>query len=39
MTLQRGVKFKEYFRCYVVGQEKVHIMQYDPQSAACTSAT
>ena len=30
MTLQRGVKFKEYFRCYVVGQQKVHIMQYDP---------
>jgi len=30
MTLQRGVNFKEYFRCYVVGQEKVHIMQYDP---------
>jgi glutathione synthase/RimK-type ligase-like ATP-grasp enzyme len=30
MTLQRGVKFKEYFRCYVVGQEKVHIMRYDP---------
>src|SRR5438445_12177596 len=22
MTLQRGVEFKEYFRCYVVGQEK-----------------
>jgi hypothetical protein len=32
MTLQRGVKFKEYFRCYVVGQEKVHIMHYDPSS-------
>lgn len=32
MTLQRGVKFKEYFRCYVVGQEKVHIMQYDPRA-------
>jgi glutathione synthase/RimK-type ligase-like ATP-grasp enzyme len=30
MTLQRGVKFKEYFRCYVVGQEKVRIMQYNP---------
>jgi hypothetical protein len=30
MTLQRGVDFKEYFRCYVVGQEKVHIMVYDP---------
>jgi len=31
MTLQRAVKFHEYFRCYVVGQEKVHIMQYDPR--------
>jgi hypothetical protein len=31
MTLQRGVNFKEYFRCYVVGQEKVHIMPYDPR--------
>jgi hypothetical protein len=31
MTLQRGVKFNEYFRCYVVGQEKVHIMPYDPR--------
>jgi glutathione synthase/RimK-type ligase-like ATP-grasp enzyme len=30
MTLQTGVKFKEYFRCYCVGQQKVHIMQYDP---------
>jgi glutathione synthase/RimK-type ligase-like ATP-grasp enzyme len=30
MTLQRGVKFKEYFRCYVVGQEKVRTMYYDP---------
>ena len=31
MTLQAAVKFKEYFRCYVVGQEKVHIMAYDPR--------
>ncbi|HEY0757952.1 MAG TPA: hypothetical protein VGD59_01715 [Acidisarcina sp.] len=31
MTLQRGVNFKEYFRCYVVGQEKVRIMPYDPR--------
>jgi glutathione synthase/RimK-type ligase-like ATP-grasp enzyme len=30
MTLQRGVEFEEYYRCYVVGQEKVHIMKYDP---------
>ena len=32
MTLQRGVNFKEYFRCYVVGQENVHIMPYDPRA-------
>jgi hypothetical protein len=31
MTLQRGVEFEEYYRCYVVGQEKVHIMKYDPK--------
>src|SRR6184192_507466 len=32
MTLQHGVEFNEYFRCYVVGQEKVHIMRYDPRA-------
>src|SRR5579883_3006009 len=32
MTLQRGVEFQEYFRCYVIGQEKVHIMRYDPKA-------
>ncbi len=32
MTLQRGVEFEDYFRCYVVGQEKVHIMRYDPKA-------
>ena len=31
MTLQRAVNFREYFRCYVIGQEKVHIMPYDPR--------
>ncbi len=30
MTLQAAVKFREYFRCYVVGQKDVHIMPYDP---------
>ena len=30
MTLQRGVRFQEYFRCYVVDQQKVHVMRYDP---------
>ena len=32
MTLQHGVEFEEYYRCYVVGQEKVHIMKYDPRA-------
>jgi hypothetical protein len=31
MTLQAAVKFKEYFRCYVVGQKDVRIMAYDPR--------
>jgi hypothetical protein len=32
MTLQRAVNFNEYFRCYVVGQQDVHIMAYDPRA-------
>ncbi len=31
MTLQRAVHFTEYFRCYVVGQQHVQIMPYDPR--------
>ncbi|MBV9308351.1 MAG: hypothetical protein JOZ45_19555 [Acidobacteriaceae bacterium] len=31
MTLQSAVEFTEYFRCYVVGQEKVRVMKYDPK--------
>ncbi len=31
MTLQAAVNFNEYFRCYVVGQEHVRIMPYDPR--------
>src|ERR1700729_3535271 len=30
MTLQAGVKFQEYFRCYTVDRNKVHVMRYDP---------
>ena len=33
MTLQAAVNFQEYFRCYVVGQEQVRIMPYDPRQA------
>jgi len=32
MTLQQAVDFREYFRCYVIGQEHVHIMPYDPRA-------
>ena len=31
MVLQSAVDFREYFRCYVVGRKKVHIMPYDPR--------
>jgi hypothetical protein len=31
MTLQQAIDFTDYFRCYVVGQKHVHIMQYDPR--------
>jgi hypothetical protein len=31
MMLQSAVNFNEYFRCYVVGQEEVRIMPYDPR--------
>ena len=31
MTLQSAVNFTDYFRCYVVGQKKVHVMRYDPR--------
>jgi hypothetical protein len=31
MMYQKAVNFTEYFRCYVVGQSKVHIMPYDPR--------
>ncbi|MGA9526545.1 MAG: hypothetical protein WBS24_00375 [Terriglobales bacterium] len=32
MTLQHGVEFEDYYRCYVVGQENVHMMKYDPKA-------
>jgi glutathione synthase/RimK-type ligase-like ATP-grasp enzyme len=31
MTLQEGIEFDDYVRCYVVGQDQVHIMRYDPR--------
>ena len=31
MVLQRAVNFTEYFRCFVVGPEKVLIIPYDPR--------
>src|SRR5579859_1995941 len=31
MTLQSAIEFEDYYRCYVVGQEKVRVMKYDPK--------
>jgi hypothetical protein len=30
MTLQEGIEFDQFVRCYCVGQQKVLIMPYDP---------
>ncbi len=30
MMLQEGIEFKEYFRCYGIGQKYVHVMKYNP---------
>ncbi len=32
MTLQEGIEFEEYYRCYVVGRRHVHIMPYEPRN-------
>jgi len=32
MTLQEGIEFDEYYRCYVVGRRYVHIMPYEPRN-------
>ncbi|MGE5276493.1 MAG: ATP-grasp domain-containing protein [Acidobacteriota bacterium] len=31
MTLQEEILFEEYFRCYAIGRQYVHIMRYDPR--------
>ena len=31
MVLQEAIEFTSYFRCYVIGREKVHVMAYDPR--------
>ena len=33
MTLQAGIEFDQFVRCYCVGQEEVMIMAYDPRKA------
>jgi len=32
MMLQEEINFTEYFRCYALGTDKVHIMQYEPRN-------
>ncbi len=31
MTLQEGIEFTDYYRCYVINRKHVHIMPYDPR--------
>jgi glutathione synthase/RimK-type ligase-like ATP-grasp enzyme len=31
MVLQEAIDFTDYYRCYVIGREKVHVMAYDPR--------
>ena len=31
MMAQEAIDFTEYYRCYVVGRERVHLMHYDPR--------
>jgi hypothetical protein len=31
MMAQEAIEFEEYFRCYVLGRSRVHIMRYDPK--------
>ena len=31
MMAQETIEFDSYFRCYVLGRKRVHIMQYDPK--------
>ena len=32
MMAQEEIVFTEYFRCYTLGRERVHVMRYDPKS-------
>ena len=32
MTLQENVDFDQYYRCYCIGKEEVHIMPYEPRN-------
>ena len=31
MMAQEAIEFEAYYRCYVIGRNRVHIMQYDPK--------
>jgi glutathione synthase/RimK-type ligase-like ATP-grasp enzyme len=31
MVLQESIEFTDYYRCYVIGRKKVHVMAYDPR--------
>jgi hypothetical protein len=32
MMAQEAIDFSEYYRCYAIGRERVHLMRYDPRA-------
>ena len=30
MMLQEGIEYEEYYRCYGIGQDRAHVMRYNP---------
>lgn len=32
MMAQEAIDFTEYYRCYAIGRERVHLMRYDPRA-------
>ncbi len=33
MMAQEAIDFTEYYRCYTIGRERVHLMRYDPKAS------
>ena len=36
MMAQEAIEFTDYYRCYVVGRKRVHVMRYDAEGGRTT---